>query len=329
MTAEPSDPTEASAVLWHIRLRDGDDVTWDQFIAWLAEDPRHRIAYDRIEALDQALDPVLPDVMWREAANDTADDGRGHALVRGARRGGWALAGGLLVASLVAAVLLGPSLASSRYEVVTGPGDQRQIALDATTTIILNGSTRITLDRKDTRFAALTSGEALFKVHHDPVHPFTLALGDRRVEDIGTLFDVVRDTGGIRVAVAEGKVAYRTDGSGAGPQGVPVAAGQALSDPADNDTIRITPAPAGSVGGWRAGRLVFAGTALADVARDIGRSLGVRMTVAPAISRRPISGVITLAGRDGGQAQRLAAVLDITIVTGPDGWIMQPRSVTP
>jgi transmembrane sensor len=324
MTAETPEPIATSAILWHIRLRDGDDAAWADFVEWLAEDPRHGAAYDRIEAADQALDPLLPDLVFRAAANDEAPDAPGEDTPRRHlwRRG--AAVGGLLAASLAAVLLFGPLIASTRYDAVTGPGEHRQIALDANTTITLNGATRITLDRKDKRFAALVTGEALFQVRHDAAHPFTLALGKQRVVDIGTLFDVVRDSGGVRLAVAEGKVAYRPDGASDDGQSVPVAAGQALSDTADGDTIRVTDAPAGSVGGWRKSRLVYAAAPLAEVAADIARTLGLRITVAPAIARRPVSGSIALAGRGAAEARRLGAVLDVTIVTGRDGWMIEP-----
>lgn len=324
--ADPQDPIETAAILWHIRLRDGDDAAWAQFVEWLAADPRHAAAYDRIEAADLALDPLLHGLVFREAANDELSD---HDTTRRRRWRRGALAGGLIAASLVAVMVFGPHLGSARYDVVTGPGEHREIALDAGTTIMLNGSTRMTLDHNDPRFAALTSGEALFHVRHDSAHPFTLTMGERRVVDLGTVFDVVRDSAGVQVAVSEGKVAYQPDASRSGAQDVPVTAGQALTDTEGSDTIRVIQAPPGSVGGWRKGRLVYAAAPLARVARDIGRTLGLRITVAPAIALRLVSGSIELTGHGAAEAARLGAVLDVTITTSADGWKIEPRGRAP
>lgn len=319
MTVESPDPVTAQAIAWHVRLRHGGDDDWAQFLAWLEQDPAHAAAYERIEAADQAVEPILPAIHFRESANDDAND-EGAPVAGGTihRRWRWPLAGGLIAASLVAALLLGPQLASGRYEVTTAPGEHRVIALDAGTRLELNGSTRITLDRANPRFVALHAGEELFHVRHDAARPFTLDMDGREVVDLGTVFDVVRDVGGVRLAVAEGKVAYRPAG-----QSVTLGAGQALSDAQGEGTIRVTPAAPGSVGGWRSGHLVYAGAPLSQVAGDLARTLGLRVTVAPGLADRLVSGTIALNGKGPEEARRIGAVLDVAVVTEPDGWTLR------
>ena len=70
MGPEAEERMRARAIEWHIRLRDGDGATWDAFADWLAEDPAHVGAYDAIERADLAIEPLLPAVTFREAAND-------------------------------------------------------------------------------------------------------------------------------------------------------------------------------------------------------------------------------------------------------------------
>lgn len=311
---------ERRAIEWHLRLRDGDDAAWDAFAAWLADDPRHAEAYDRIERTDLAIETLLPDVVFREAANDENEREAepDAAPPPRAHRRWWG--GAALAASAAAAVLLVvPHPGTDRYEIATGPGQRRTIALDAATSVVLNGATRLILDRKDARFAALESGAALFRVHHDGRHPFVLEVGANRVEDVGTVFEAVRDAGSVRLAVAEGAVRYDRGG-----QAVALRAGQALTDPGANGAIRVTSTPADAIGAWEKGRLVYSGAPLSRVADDLGRSLGVRIVVAPAIAERPFSGTIALDAGDPRRIARLGRVLDVRLVAAADGWTMGP-----
>lgn len=315
MAPEAQDSVRARATQWHIRLRDGDGAAWDAFADWLAEDPRHAEVYDEVERTDLAIEPLLPDVTFREAANDT--DGPLEAPARPARR--WVLVGGALAASVAAAIALAPQLASGRYEVVTRAGERHIVTLDPATQVILNGSTRMTFDRKDPRFASLAEGEALFRVRHDNANPFRLQVGDNLVEDAGTVFNVVHDDGEVRVAVAEGRVVYNPKGNA-----IALDAGQALVDRSGSDTVRVAHVPIDAVGSWQQGRLVYSKAPLSRVAADLGRALGVRITVAPAIADRLFSGAIALDDSGPEQLDRLKLALNVALETGPDGWTMKP-----
>jgi transmembrane sensor len=306
---------QTRAIEWHVRLRHGDDATWDAFADWLAQDPRNREAYEAIEQTDLAIEPLLPQVVFSETAHG-ADKPAGTPVPPSRR---WWLAGGALAASIAAVVAFLLQLASSRYEVTTGPGQRQTVALDAATQVILNGSTRMTFDRKNPRFASLASGEALFRVHHDNAKPFTLEIGSNRIQDVGTAFNVVRDSSQVRIAVAEGKVIYSTQA-----QAVPLGAGQALLARSDSATVRVTTTPIASVGAWQNGRLVYSGEPLSQVAADLGRSLGVHIVVSPSIADRPFSGAIALDGAGSEQLERLKVALNVDLEAGPKGWTMKP-----
>ncbi len=318
METETAHRHDARAIEWHVRLRDGDDRAWEAFADWLAEDPRHAAAYDAIERVDAAIAPLLSEVSFapaeRTAANDDAVMPAPDRRVRG-----WLIAGGALAASVAAAIVVAPQFESGRYDVATGPGERRTIALDATTVVALNGSTRMTFDRKNARFASLVGGEALFRVRHDDAAPFTLHVGRNRVEDVGTVFNVVNDAGGVRVTVAEGEVVYNP-----GDRGISLHAGQGLIDPSSSKTVRVITTPVSSVGGWQKGQLLYGGAPLSSVAADLARALGVRIDMAPAIANRPFSGAIRLDGSGPGQLERLAPALGVTVQRGSAGWIMKP-----
>lgn len=315
MSREAEDHIRARAIEWHIRLRDGDDATWEAFGEWLAEDARHARAYDAVEAADQAIDPLLPHVVIREAANDQGEPAQPPAR----RRWRIGLAGGTIAASVAVAVLLFSSPAPSRYDVVTAPGERRVVALDAATEVTLNGATRMTFDRNDPRFASLASGEALFRVRHDVRNPFRLEVGSNVVEDAGTVFNVVHEQGEVRVAVAEGKVVYNP-GAGA----VSLDAGQSLVDRGGTTRVKVADVSIAAVGSWKTGSLVYAAAPLSRVADELSRALGVRVAVAPSIADRPFSGTITLDGSGAGQLRRLSPALDVAVEEGADGWIMRP-----
>src|SRR5688572_19027825 len=129
MAPDTQDNIQARAIEWHIRLRDGGDAVWEAFAEWFAEDPRHAEAYEMIENTDLAIEPLLPRVVFREAANDS--EAPVASPVRRTRR--WFLGGGALAASLVAALVLVPQLSSSRYDIATGPGERRTVTLDPAT----------------------------------------------------------------------------------------------------------------------------------------------------------------------------------------------------
>ena len=193
------------------------------------------------------------------------------------------------------------------------------IQLDSATQVTLNGATRMTFDRKNHRFASLAKGEALFQVRHDSAKPFRLEVGDNVVEDAGTVFNVVREPGEIRVGVAEGKVVYNP-GRGA----VSLDAGQALIDRGPEDSIDVTYIPAERVGSWKSGSLVYSAAPLSRVAADLSRTMDVPVTVVPGLAGRPFSGTITLAGSGPEQFRRLQLALNVHLERGPDGWIMKP-----
>lgn len=315
MAAEPQDSIQMEAIEWHIRLRDGGDDAWDRFAAWLAENPLHAEAYDAVERMDHAIEPLLRDVVFHEAANDS--DELVARPLRSTRR--WFLGGGVMAAAVVAVLVLGPPMLSSRYDVSTGQGERRIVTLDSGTQVVLNGSTRMTFDRGNPRFAAMDEGEALFRIRHDEARPFVLELGDNRVEDAGTMFNVVRLPSQVRVAVAEGKVIYNPD-----RDRIVLDPGQALADEGGANRVRVTQVPVGAVGAWEKGQLSYDQASMSQVAADLARSLGVHITVPPVLADRPFSGSIALRGKGPDEIRRLELVLNVRLVPDRDGWTMKP-----
>lgn len=317
MSSEADNSVQARALEWHIRLRQGDDATWDAFADWLAEDERHASAYDAVEQDDLALDDLLPHVVFHEAANDPPDE---IPTLPTRRKWPLALAGGGLAASAAAvlAIMLAPLGGRDLYEVTTRRGEVQIVKLDPATEVVLNGATRMTFDRKDARFASLEGGEAFFRVRHDAANPFRLTIGQDVVEDAGTEFNVVHEAGETRVAVREGKVVYN-------PAGVAIAlaAGQSLVDRADQKAIDVSDVQVDAVGSWRNRSLIYSGAPLSQVAADLGRALGTSVEVGRDIEARLFSGTIILDGSDAEQLNKLGKALDVTVERRPGGWTMK------
>lgn len=311
MSIEMEDPILQRAIEWHVRLRDGDDETWEGFAQWIEADPRHAEAYDRVEAMDSGIEPLLVALDKERPANDVD-------LPPPPRRRFLLWTGGAMAASIAAMLVLSPSFKSARYEVATAAGERRQLQVEAGTDIALNGDTKLVLDRDNPRSATLVEGQALFRVLHDENRPFVVAVGDVRIVDVGTIFDVAREKGRIRVAVSEGRVEYRTGG-----KTFTLDAGQALVA-ADGEEVRVFDTPLEAVGSWVKRQYLYSGAPLSQVAADLSRALGTPIQVDPAIAARPFSGSLQIDGAADDELRRLASVLDVTLTPGGQGWMMGP-----
>lgn len=298
---------EDEAAAWLIRLRgpaSGSD--WEAFTAWLEADPAHGDAYDALALADADLD-ALPRAT--PTPIELAPVRRGPS-----RRAflGWGSAA--VAAALVGAITLLP--ANGTYEVATGPGERRVIALEDGSRIDINGSSRVTLDRDTPRFARVESGEALFTVIHDDTHPFRVEAGEARLVDLGTVFNVLHAQDRTDVAVSEGAVEYVR-----GRETVRLDAGMSLRQQGESPA-EISRIENDAVGAWRQGRLSFSSASYADVAADLSRNLGIEIAADAGVADRRFSGVIVLDRDPALMMNRVGALLEVSPRRAGDGWIL-------
>ena len=314
MTAETGDALRGEAIGWHLRIADGSVEDWDAFTAWLGANPAHARAYDAIEMLDAeagiAVAAALPPALV--AANDDTPVA--------SRR--WWLGGSAVAAMVAVAVAFGSQLLPGRdlYEVSSAPGATRNIVLSSGDTIALNGGSSVMLDRKDVRFASLERGEAAFGITHDPARPFMVEVGDERIQDVGTVFNVARGEDGVRVAVASGVVLYNP-----GREAVRLGAGNALSDAGGSNPVVLAKVDPADVGAWRTGRLSYDDAPLSRVAADLARATGQRVRVASALAGRQFSGTIRLSADRTVLFADVAQLLDVEALHGNNGWTLVAR----
>ncbi len=309
----------ARAISWHIRLRDGGAEEWEEFAEWLALDPQHSIAYDEVALGDREIDPVLAG--WANSRTALTNDNWPGPVERSITRRGW-IVGGISVAAAAAALVLLPPIVrppTTAYDVATAPGEQRVIMLGGRDRIALNGGTRIHLDRANARFASLAYGEASFQVVHDPQSPFTIQVGDDRLVDVGTAFNVIVSPAGHTIEVAEGSVLYNPDG-----ERLALAAGQTLTNKVRDHRIILSHKPPAEVGGWQRGHLSYRSAPLSDVAADLSRYLGTTVSVQPAIASRSFTGTIEIDRDENRMFPRLAQLLDVEARRSDDGWTLGP-----
>ncbi|WP_380785973.1 FecR family protein [Sphingomonas sp. R86521] len=296
------------ALHWAIRMAE-PDADWDAFTAWLEGDSARAGRYDRaVVAIDDAATAAaLPAAELRAPVRDTMARPRSRRWV-----------GAALAASLAAAIGFGTWTQMPRpYVVKTRAGEQRSVALGDGSSILLAGASKVTLDARDPRIATVDSGEMLFRVRHDAAGPFAVRVAGLRLVDLGTVFDVKAAAGHTVVAVSEGAVMVDPDGAA-----MRLDPGQAVV--ADGTTLVRRVVDVADVGGWQAGRLAFDDVPLAEVAADLSRHLGRRVTAAPAIAGRTFRGTLdvkTVAD----QPALLGTLLDVAVRQTGEGWTLEPR----
>jgi transmembrane sensor len=303
---------EQEALDWVIRLAEPDFADWAGLDAWLAADPAHGQAYWPMAEGDRK---VLAALTAMPAA--TVSDMATHRARRWRPIVGWAVAA-TLVAMVGGYALRAPTTAD--LVVASKPGMPRALDLPDGSHVALNGDTRIVVDGRDPRKVRLDHGEASFEVRHDADHPFTLGVGSAVISDLGTRFDVVRDGGETRIAVAEGAVRYERD-----DRTQTLGAGQTLRAADGSAAIALGRVDPAFVSGWRTHRLVYDRTPVTMVAADLARSTGLVVSVAPGLRGSAFTGTISTDGAGDEVVTRFATMMDVRATRQADGWVLTRR----
>ncbi|PKD39299.1 FecR family protein [Methylomonas sp. EFPC1] len=261
-----SQATREQAISWLLRLRDapGNPQIRQEFADWLAADPLHGQAYQQVEA----------QWAWMEPFKQQAFLARNEALRYRppTRRPVW-----LRWASYSAAaiVLLGVGLAlfspqgwyGFPHSYGTGKGQRQTLTLADGSSLELNTDTevRVHFNRRQ-RHVDLVRGEAFFNVTHDAERPFTVHVGNVSVRDIGTAFDVYKQSDRVSVAVQDGLVEMTGQGSSR-----ELHAGHQLAYSHDQRFVEALQSDIATVTAWRQGQLIFRGRPLGEALAEIGR----------------------------------------------------------
>jgi transmembrane sensor len=303
MTLDPNAKTEA--INWMIRLRVPVSADWEGFTHWLEASPENKAAYEAIALADADMAEAVINIAPSEtvhAANDNIWNYRRYA--------------GIAVALLVA-VIAYPlyNLFNPTYSIETELGQPRDVALDDGSVIELNGGTRITLDKRNTRIVLLDYGEAQFTVKHDAATLFTVKTGGSVIQDIGTVFNVRRDDRETELAVSQGSVLFNPSA-----QAVLLQKGHKLRTHDGDAKPVLSIVDTALIGGWKSGRLSYEAAPLPKVASDLSRFIGKRISVASSIANRNFTGTIVVDGKDATALNRISALMGVRATPTADGW---------
>jgi transmembrane sensor len=258
------------------------------------------VLLDRARSGDgAALAPRRPHVLWRRSvlASHTWQTAALAIAVSG-----------ILIVGAIALWTLSPFTHAPTAEVptvwrfATRHGEQQTHQLADHSVLHLNTDSAVIVRYSKTeRLVALTSGEVLFEVAHEPKRSFRVQAGAAEVVDIGTKFDVRLRQHATVVTVLEGRVAAgpssmsagRKPGSSQVPQEfVTLGPGQQINIAADRWPAAPIAADAGRATAWMHRQILFEHEPLERVATEFNRYAPTPIEiVSPALQHLEISGV--------------------------------------
>ena len=301
-------PLPEQALRWWVRSQHGLSAQEQHALDhWQAQSPAHQQAYAAWQADWQALDQLSPLAVQHlrdQLAHDLAAEASRQfspprhqvhqRLLGGLRTGAQAFpqwlgaastrwAQGAVAAALVLGTVFGvmevvgwsPWQSPPQFaQAFAAPqGQQTQVQLPDGSLLRLDTSTQLDValyaQRREVRLA---QGQAMFQVQGDAARPFDVLAGPVRITVVGTRFAVRYTPGmagydGVRVAVEEGRV--QVAGPGAAP--VLLTAGQQVVTDAAGTLGPVVAVPPSGIAPWRAHRVSFDDTPLAQALAELGR----------------------------------------------------------
>lgn len=296
----------AAALDWLVRTNDPEFDRWDEFTAWLEQDPANADAYHAVAQSEADLRPLVEGM---PAAPEPPAKPERRRL---------ALIAGVAALAAVTTAIVGPRLVPVDYS--TGPGEVRVVELGRRDRLVMNGSTRIELAGWDRRNITLDQGQVLLKLGDSRQDAVELRSGDLTLVDVGTVFEVSRDRQQTRVLVSEGAVL-------ADPKGarLRLGPGQRLDTRDGATVLQAAAADAGSVGAFERGQLIYVGEPLDQVLADLRRSTGLDISGDAAISARRFTGTLSVAEvrRD---PRSLGPLVGVSIEQSGRAWKVKGRT---
>jgi transmembrane sensor len=206
-------------------------------------------------------------------------------------------------------------------------GGVRSLTLSDGSLIQLDQGSRIDVrfDAHERRIA-VRQGHVLFDVGKDPARPMLVEVGGHVLQDIGTIFDVRRDTHGDTLTVISGRVRVLNarQPSSTGDQRPPP--GDALADLSAGQQVELSPSgvspvrpvQAAQATAWLPAEISFQHETIGNVARRFNAYTGKPLVIEDSsIAGRRISGIFH-ANNPQAFVAYLATLPDVRIVDGGD-----------
>jgi transmembrane sensor len=267
-----------AAAWWLIRLaEDSGEETRARFAHWYAGHADHSRAFDALaETQELARRTAGTDEMraLRQEALDAARRSRRRYPVR-ASIGAAAFAAAAACFFFYLPIRRLPLPPLPAY--ATGPHERLAVTLSDGSIVTLDASSRVRVAYSGSeRRVILESGQALFEVAKGQPTPFSVLSGDHVVVAHGTIFDVWRSPGGVRVVLVRGAVGV-DGGAGPGTMMKPddvyedMGAGPTLIHGQDSARFIL----------WRHGIIQFRNERLADAVAEVNRYLDRPVALSP------------------------------------------------
>ncbi|WP_312365344.1 FecR family protein [Ensifer sp.] len=308
---DDSDKTPAvleEAAEWLLQLRETpqDADLCRRFEAWRSQSPEHRAAWDRTQAMWDALGeaPAEYGRLSPARGENTVPRSPTHRRHAHARRA-WAgrlgrprLAGAAAAAALCAALFFGPAvMLRLQADQLTATAEIRTVKLEDGSTVVLGADSAIKSAIGDGgRKITLLAGEAFFDVVADG-RPFVVEAGGVEVEVLGTAFDVRMTSAATDVALAHGSVRtrFRDDMSSQAT----LAPGEVISIERDSGAETRGAIAVSDIATWREGRLYVTNQTIGSVVELIQRYHPAWITVPDrGLAAKRVSGIYDLTRPD-------------------------------
>jgi transmembrane sensor len=295
---KPADSSSArirdEAAAWVLREDRGlGPREQDEFLQWLAADPRHRAELAVQRANWRRLDLLG---QWRpeHASRPNRDLLAPRPILRRARR--WLAAGGLAAAAALAlwfrpVAAPGPAALPPAATAPVAPIESRVLP-DGSTAELNRGAAVAVLFTPGDRRVLLERGEVHFTVAKDAARPFIVSAGGVDVRAVGTAFNVRLGRQAVEVLVTEGEVqvAQRVGDDASAAAGTVVPAlgrGQRTVVPLDGaaapQVAPVSPEEIEQLLAWQPRLLDFTAAPLRTVVAEFNRrNAPVRLVIADA-----------------------------------------------
>ncbi|MBI2992599.1 MAG: FecR domain-containing protein [Gammaproteobacteria bacterium] len=281
---------------------------------WLAADPRNPMAlmesasvWDKMDSLSR-LAELFPQPVARSADATAAFPASSRGMLM---RVAYAIAATVVIAMLAGYWAVAYYTPESSIPAVAEDTNERifQTAVGEYSTVMLADGSQVTLNTNSLvrarstarrRMLSLERGEVYVQVAHDPSRPFSVWVGDRLVEAVGTAFSVaITEDQRIELIVTEGKVVVGLadkkpakapekferapappEPAGVANSAVTVSAGERLVLDEDSGKVEaVEPEELEVRLSWRGGNLVFRGESLAEALAEIERYTRVEFVI--------------------------------------------------
>lgn len=272
---------EERAAAWLAQRESGRWTNEDEteLAGWLAEATHHRVAFLRLEAVNEET--------YRLRALGAGMESPARLPSRARLIGKWAAAACLALVFAAGWAVWTGYFGMSGEHYGTQIGGVQSVSLRDGSAVTLNTATaiRVKLGSSE-RHIELQEGEAYFSVAKDSARPFIVKAGNQSVVAVGTQFSVRREGSEVRIVVTEGTVSLPAEG------GIRVSAGSVIRVRGANALVQHeSDEGLRALLSWRQGFLTFRDTTLAEAVNEFNRYNVRHIRIAdPGVAQIKISG---------------------------------------